>query len=133
MSTLLLATKSHLSFFGSRMAVFRYGVLSVAARFDERARERAAFATLCIAALLLCLYVVSVNIILGEGGQIGILERAFRNETILLLDAETAFAVQSSAEQLKKYDVVRSMEDAGKIEYVRLGSPSLVDISHALP
>lgn len=133
MTALILATKSHLSFFGSRTAGFRYGVLSAAARFGERARERAAFAILCIAALFLCLYVVSVNIILGEGGQIGILERALRNETILLLDAETAFAVQSSAEQLKKYDIVRSMEDAGTIEYVRLGDPALVDASYPFP
>lgn len=133
MSTLLLATKSYFSFFGFRVAGIRYGVLSVAAWFDETARERIALVVLCAVALLVCLYVVSVNIILGEGGTIGILERALRNEQIILLDMETAFAVQSSVEQLKKYDVVRNMEDTGKIEYVHLGSPSLVDASHALP
>lgn len=133
MTALILATKAHLSFFGSCVADFRSGVLSVAAWLDETARERIALVVLCAAALLVCLYIVSVNVILGEGGRIGILERVFRNETIILLDAETAFAVQSSVEQLKKYDVVRSMEDTGRIEYMRMNSPSLVEASHLLP
>lgn len=133
MAALILATKSNFSFLGSRIAVFRYGIGSAVARFDGASRERVAVAVFCVAALLLCFYAVSVNIILGEGGKIGAFERAVRNEEIALLDAETDFAVQSSAEQLKKNEVVRTMEDIGAVAYVRLGAPSLVEASHLLP
>lgn len=133
MTALILATKSHFSFLGSRIAVFRYGIGGAAARFDETERERVALVVLCAIAALLCLYVVSVNIILGEGVTIGLLERVLRSEEIAFLNVETVFAAQSSAEQLKKYDIVRTMEDVGRVEYVRLGSPSFVEAFQPLP
>ncbi|MDO8599998.1 MAG: hypothetical protein Q7R73_00035 [bacterium] len=133
MTALILATKSHLSFWGSRIAFVRQEIFGAGRRFDDTARERFSLVLFGAVLLLLCFYVVSVNVILGEGGTIGFLERAIRTEEISLLDTETVFAVQSSAEQLKKYEVVRRMEEIGKVEYVRLGSPSLVDVSHILP
>lgn len=133
MTALILATKSRFSFLGSHIADVRYGIAGVVGWFDERVRERVAFAALCLVAALVGLYVVSVNIILGEGGKIGLLERALRGEEVALLDAEEAYALQSSVEQLKKYEVVRTMEDVGRVEYVRLGSPSLVEVFQPLP
>lgn len=133
MTALILATKSHFSFLGAQADFFRQGVFGAGGYFNDAARERISLLFFCIVALLLCSYVVSVNVILGEGGSISILERAIREEHIAILGIETIFSAQSSAEQLKKYDVVRRMEEIGGVRYVRLGSPSLVDISHALP
>lgn len=133
MTALLLATKSHISFFGSRFAGARYGVFGAVARFDETVRERVLRAVWRMAAVLLCLYVVSVNGVVREGGNIGVLERAIRSESVAVLDAETALVAQASAEQLKKNNIVRMMEDIGRIDYVRLGSPSLAEAPHALP
>lgn len=133
MTALILATKSHFSFLGAQAGFFRHGVLGAGGYFNDAARERISLLFFCIIALLLCVYVVSVNVILGEGGNISTLERAIREESTAVLDIETIFSAQSSAEQLKKYDVVRRMEEIGGVEYVRLGGPSLVEVSHALP
>lgn len=133
MTAFILATKSNFSLLGSRIAVFRYGIGSAVARFDEAVRDRIALFAICALAALLCFYVVSVNIILGEGGKIGALERAIRGEKIALLDAEADFAIRSSAEQLKKYVPVRMMEDVGRVAYVRLASPSLVEAFQPFP
>lgn len=127
MTALILATKSHFSFWGSRIVLIRREILTVGGRFDDSARERMSFFLLFVTALLLFSYVVSVNIILGEGGRIGLFERAIREERIILLDKETAFAAQSSVEQLKKYDTVRRMVEVGTVQYVQLNSPALVD------
>jgi hypothetical protein len=133
MTALLLATKSHFSFLGSCVLFVREEIFGAYARFGDAARGSFAIVLCAAAVLLLLLYAVSVNMILGEGNAIGVLERAVQKEEIALLDAETAFAAKSSVEQLKKYDAVSKMIEAGRVVYVRMDGSSFVDALPAFP